>query len=109
MASDKERREQLLGLKQEFEARLERIRDNVQRGLSADSEERAKELEDQDVVDALGNEAAANLAKIKAALKRLDAGDYGQCVECGGDIQSARLDAYPYAARCIDCAGKAQS
>jgi DnaK suppressor protein len=104
MASEQERREQLLALKQEFEARLERIQKNVQRGLSADSEERAKELEDQDVVDALGNEAAANLAKINAALKRLEAGDYGQCVECGGNIQAARLDAYPYAARCIDCA-----
>jgi RNA polymerase-binding protein DksA len=90
--------------KQELLARLDRITANVRRGYEADSKERAKQLEDNEVVDALGNEARAELAKIAATAQRMDAGDYGSCVECGRDIEPGRLDAYPYADECIECA-----
>ena len=50
--------EQLLQKKDELNARLARIHLNIRRPLDADSKERAKELEDQEVVDALGNEAS---------------------------------------------------
>ena len=90
--------------KAELEGRLDRITTNVRRGFAADSGERAKELEDSEVVDALGNEARDEIQKISAALERMEAGSYGTCLECGGDIDDARLDAYPYAEDCIDCA-----
>jgi RNA polymerase-binding protein DksA len=90
--------------KQELGARLERITANLRRGYHPDSKERAKELEDSEVVDALGNEARAEMAKITAALRRMDAGDYGQCNECGLAIDTGRLAAHPYARKCIDCA-----
>jgi DnaK suppressor protein len=85
-------------------ARLERITENVRRGFATDSEERAKELEDSEVVDALGNEAREELEKITIALDRMTSGDYGICNACGGPISHARLEAYPYALECIDCA-----
>ena len=90
--------------KDELTARLERITANLRRGYEADSKERAKQMEDNEVVDALGNEARDELAKITAALLRMDAGDYGICVECGLEIDAGRLEAYPYAQDCIDCA-----
>jgi RNA polymerase-binding protein DksA len=90
--------------KGELTKRLERITANLRRGYDADSKERAKELEDSEVVDALGNEAREELAKISAALRRMDAGDFGVCTECGATIDRGRLDAYPYADECIDCA-----
>lgn len=90
--------------KQELMARLERISANLRRGKDADSKERAKEFEDNEVVDALGNEARSEIAKISAALRRLDSGDYGTCTECGTPIEPGRLRAYPYADECIDCA-----
>jgi RNA polymerase-binding protein DksA len=90
--------------KAELEARLGRITTNVRRGYHADSGERAKEMEDSEVVDALGNEAREEIQKISAALERIDRGAYGICPECGVDIDSARLEAYPYAEDCIDCA-----
>ena len=90
--------------KQELTARLDRIHANVRRGYHADSKERAKELEDNEVVDALGNEARQELRKISAALQRLDAGDYGICIECGLPIKEGRLKVYPYADECIECA-----
>ncbi|MCH9696328.1 MAG: TraR/DksA C4-type zinc finger protein [Gammaproteobacteria bacterium] len=64
----------------------------------------AKELEDSEVVDALGNEARDEIRKISAALLRLDDGSYGRCLECGEPIEKQRLAAYLYADECIDCA-----
>lgn len=90
--------------KAELSARLERITANLRRGYHADSKERAKELEDSEVVDALGNEAREELAKISAAIRRMDAGEYGICNECGAEIDNGRLLAHPYARKCIDCA-----
>ena len=44
------------------------------------------------------------LLKIKAALKRLDAGDYGYCVSCDEPIGEKRLDLDPSVPLCINCA-----
>jgi RNA polymerase-binding protein DksA len=96
-------REQLEKKKAELTVRLERITENLRRGYHPDSKERAKELEDSEVVDALGNEAREELRKISAALLRLDSGDYGICVECERAVQIGRLDAVPWARHCIEC------
>jgi DnaK suppressor protein len=97
-------RQRLEEKKQELSGRLERITANLRRGYETDSKERAKQLEDSEVVDALGNEARLEVAKISAALRRIDIGKYGTCTECGLEIDGARLTAYPYADECIDCA-----
>lgn len=41
--------------------------------------------------------------RIAAALERLDAGEYGQCVECGETIAPARLRALPEVTTCVRC------
>jgi len=46
------------------------------------------------------------LQKIAAALRRIDAGDYGDCVRCGEEIAIRRLELDPAAPLCIDCASK---
>ena len=43
------------------------------------------------------------LAKVDAALKKMDDGEYGECVTCGEQIGVARLRARPVAELCIDC------
>jgi RNA polymerase-binding protein DksA len=40
---------------------------------------------------------------LESARERLSRGEYGTCVECGGDIGFERLKATPSAIRCIDC------
>ena len=90
--------------KAELSARLERVTANLRRGRDPDSKERAKELEDSEVVDALGNEARLEISKITEALRRMDDDEYGICDECGSDIEAGRLEAHPYARKCIDCA-----
>ena len=97
-------KERLEQKKEELTVRLDKITQNLRRGYHPDSKERAKELEDSEVVDALGNEARAELSKVSAALQRMDAGEFGLCIECGAEIDHGRIDAYPYARHCIDCA-----
>jgi RNA polymerase-binding protein DksA len=99
-----EQRERLERKKAELTARLERVTANLRRGHDPDSKERAKELEDSEVVDALGNEARLEISKITEALRRMDSDEYGVCDECGLDIDKGRLEAHPYARKCIDCA-----
>jgi RNA polymerase-binding transcription factor DksA len=48
-------------------------------------------------------DACGTLAQIDEALRRLDAGKYGACRECGGEIAKARLRALPFAVRCQAC------
>ena len=97
-------KERLERERDELSARLGRITDNVRRSLDADSEERARELADSEVVDALGNEAREEIQKIGSALDRMASGEYGICVRCGTTIAVERLAAHPYAEECIDCA-----
>jgi DnaK suppressor protein len=99
-----ELRQTLLQKKQQLNAKLERITANLRRGYESDSKEMAKQLEDAEVVDALGNDARDELSKISATLQRIESGDYGKCVECDLEIVADRLAAYPYARECIECA-----
>ena len=43
------------------------------------------------------------LHAIDAALGRIESGTYGTCGRCGNPIAEERLEAIPYANRCIDC------
>lgn len=97
-------RELLLNKQEELNRRLTNIKNNITGGRSADSQEQAQELENAEVVDALGNEATIELRLIAKALDQIAKGTYGDCGDCGKRIPTARLQAYPFAERCIDCA-----
>ena len=43
------------------------------------------------------------LAEIEGALKRIEEGTFGVCVNCGKPIAEERLAAIPWATYCIDC------
>lgn len=51
----------------------------------------------------LGNQEFT-LSETEAALERIKLGTYGFCSECKGKIALERLQALPYARRCIQCA-----
>jgi DnaK suppressor protein len=50
----------------------------------------------------------SELAAVRLALSRIDAGGYGHCEDCGGDIGRERLLAQPSAARCLRCQERAE-
>ncbi|OQX34224.1 MAG: dimethylmenaquinone methyltransferase [Oceanospirillales bacterium LUC14_002_19_P2] len=88
----------------ELERRVANITRDVTRKASADWSEQAQERENDEVLDALGNEAVAELRLIQKALERIEEGDYGLCTGCGGDIPVARLEIMPYTDLCVKCA-----
>jgi DnaK suppressor protein len=44
------------------------------------------------------------IARLTAALKRIEDGEFGYCAECGEPISEGRLAVDPAAHLCIDCA-----
>lgn len=57
---------------------------------------------------ALDERETTHLAAVESALARIEAGTYGDCVDCGEPITAARLHATPEAARCVHCQEKAE-
>ncbi len=44
--------------------------------------------------------------EVRSALSRITEGTYGLCVSCDGAIAAKRLDAVPWAQRCVSCQGR---
>jgi DnaK suppressor protein len=40
------------------------------------------------------------------ALRRIELGTYGTCVDCGAGVPEGRLEAKPAASRCVSCQAK---
>jgi DnaK suppressor protein len=102
----RDRRRQLRGEIRETLLRIDAERYTSIAGQLAESHE-------QSLTGLLAEVGQADVARdvqevqdIEAALGRLEAGTYGQCVECGSVIPVARLDAYPTAKRCLPCQQK---
>jgi RNA polymerase-binding transcription factor DksA len=84
--------------------RAGKIEGDLRRKPSADSEDRAAELENDEVLQQLGQDTLAEVTQINAALARIEAGTYGTCANCGGEIGATRLAAMPDATSCLTCA-----
>jgi DnaK suppressor protein len=61
-------------------------------------------LRGQAMALAVAQRREQEILRIDAALKRLDAGEYGYCVTCGEEIGLRRLESDPTTAQCIACA-----
>lgn len=96
--------QKLQELRLELTTRLEGIQKDLSAGRSQDSEERAQENENEEVLQALAEDARSEIGEIDAALTRIREGSYGSCISCGEDIAVARLEAYPMAVKCMNCA-----
>ena len=46
------------------------------------------------------------MEEVQAALKRIDDGTFGTCLNCGGPIPEERLEAIPYVPYCVQCASE---
>ncbi len=49
------------------------------------------------------NRHRARLRAIEEALLRIDEGTFGSCEDCGEEISVGRLNAVPFALRCVEC------
>jgi DnaK suppressor protein len=87
----------------ELTGRVAEIESELRKPLSADSEERATDLENQEALETIENSEMHEIRQIQEALNRISEGSY-ICAECGADIDPKRLRALPTATRCISCA-----
>jgi RNA polymerase-binding protein DksA len=99
--------QKLTDLHEEIRGRLERIAADANKPLDADFEGQAVERENAGVLVALDRFVRAEMAQIEKTLARLNKGEYGVCEVCGDPITPRRLEAAPYATRCVVCEGKA--
>jgi DnaK suppressor protein len=89
------------------------MQDDVQSRIREGRTDRPNEVRDDlevsdadiqgDIELALLQMRAETLTRLDEALVRLDAGEYGSCVECGGEIAERQLRALPFAVRCLAC------
>lgn len=93
------------------------LREDIRRLLLESDEQHHRDL--AGMVADPGDESVANLLvdldvafidrhvhelrEIDAARKRMAAGNYGMCADCGGEIEIERLFAFPEAMRCTRC------
>ncbi|RED16904.1 TraR/DksA family transcriptional regulator [Parasphingopyxis lamellibrachiae] len=61
-------------------------------------------MQQQQMADAEARRRKSDIARIDAALKRLDEGEFGWCLSCGEAIAEKRLEIDPMATQCIACA-----
>ena len=101
-----------------FETRLHELRDEMTSRIKAidkdvhhreepvekDFAEQVTQAENDEVLNALEDEAKAVVRQIDSALLSIKEGTYGICKSCGKPIAEKRLEAIPYVALCIDCA-----
>lgn len=101
-----ERRAELEQRRQYLIARLERIEDHLDDAPNPDWEEAAQESENDEVMEDLGLAGQEEIRAIDAALARIKAGTYGDCVTCGEPVSEERLDLLPFTPFCKDHAAR---
>lgn len=50
----------------------------------------------------VSNIAAETLEAVRAALQRIETGEYGICIDCGRRIEEKRLEAVPWTPYCLE-------
>lgn len=104
MTSSEARKAQMRQRLAVLKGRLSGISTELVAEHSSDSEDLAIEREGDEVLESIGNAGLLEIRRIEAALARIELGDYGLCVTCGGSIEPERLDALPDTPFCRNCA-----
>ena len=102
-----EQRQTLEAMREELQQRLAAIARDIRHEDNPpeqDSEERAVERENEEVLNALDDSGQEELRAVNRALQKIESGDYGICANCGADISAERLKAIPFTDHCIKCA-----
>lgn len=91
----------LLNEKERIESQIEKKKKYPDYGF--DEEDNIQEISDYETNLSIEEQLQILLKKIKAALKAIDDGTYGQCAKCNKAIEEGRLAIMPYANLCVTC------
>ncbi len=97
---------QLMKRLAELDARLHTIEHELDVEHSKDWDEAAVEREGDEVLEQLGQSGQEEIARIRAALKRIRDGNFGACTRCKDPISHERLQVLPATPLCKICAAE---
>ena len=83
-------------LKEKFDLLAGRVRKHGLRGARE-----VRERDPEELLDVAGE--LSDDGRISEALEKINAGKYGVCEGCGGEIPAARLEIVPEARYCVQC------
>jgi DnaK suppressor protein len=102
--------------KKRLESRQQELRRTVTRnqadGRSADEDtaqdiaDRAASSYNKEFLFSQSNNDRQLLMMVDGALARIREGSFGECISCGKEINSKRLEAVPWTRHCIECQEK---
>lgn len=85
-------------------SRLEAHLRNQDRELPDDWQDMAQFVENDEVLELLEERTRERVEAMAEALRRIEAGTYGTCATCGGEIGDERLQLLPTTRVCSGCA-----
>jgi len=83
--------------------RILQMRDGIEIEKSADQMDEIQYALERDLAIRNVDRDSKLLRRVNAALRRIQDGSFGACVECESQIGAKRLAALPWALRCIQC------
>lgn len=95
----------LLAKEQELNDEIVRLSDEGRTSHTAEVEDTLDEAasdEAESIALAETSNLSDTLALVREALGRMDRGEYGRCIDCGREIEPARLEAVPWTPYCAD-------
>jgi DnaK suppressor protein len=82
---------------------------DVEIGGNADEADIAAHAHQEGLVLALQDSETTRLKAITDALRRIETGQWGFCANCEERISETRLDAVPWATKCIRCQNRIEN
>lgn len=95
-------KQKLMSLRAELQ-KLEESSREAARPVDLDCLSRRDAMMAQRMAEEPARQRQRQLGKIEGALRRIEAGDFGNCFLCGEEIDSHRLSTDPTNTRCIKC------
>jgi DnaK suppressor protein len=96
-------KQRLLAKQQELLERIATATSEGREARSGEVEDPADEATSSELTStafAVGTLETKTLEQVRAALRRIDDGTYGKCIDCGRPIEPARLEAVPWTPYC---------
>jgi DnaK suppressor protein len=98
---------QIRQVRERLEGELDRIRTGAERPrlaeASGDEGDQGQAMQEATLAVGAAETFWRRRLDIESAIEALEAGDYGVCEDCGEDIAPRRLEAAPWARRCVPC------
>jgi DnaK suppressor protein len=98
-------KQRLLDKEQELTAAILRLETEARDSRVAevgDSGDRAISSENKSEAFQEGTVEFQMLTEVRDALRRIEDGAYGKCIDCGREIERARLEAIPWTPYCLE-------